>query len=86
MPVTIIKRTPRDRLASILKQRRTSAGLTQNEVAASLKRPQSYVSKVESGKRKLEVTEFIGFCYAVKANPALVLYDLIGRRGIKKVT
>jgi transcriptional regulator with XRE-family HTH domain len=40
-----------------LKQARAEAGLTQIEVARQLKRPQSFVSKIESGERRIDVVE-----------------------------
>ncbi len=40
-----------------LKQARFDAGLKQEDVARKLKKPQSYVSKIERGERRLDVTE-----------------------------
>ena len=40
-----------------LKQARVEAGLTQTAVAAKLKKPQSFVSKFESGERRLDFVE-----------------------------
>ena len=40
-----------------LRQARLEAGLTQVEVARKLKRPQSFVSKIESGERRVDVVE-----------------------------
>jgi transcriptional regulator with XRE-family HTH domain len=40
-----------------LRQARLDAGLTQVEVARALGKPQSYVSKCESGERRVDVTE-----------------------------
>jgi transcriptional regulator with XRE-family HTH domain len=40
-----------------LKQARVEAGLTQVEVADRIKRPQSFVSKIESGERRTDVVE-----------------------------
>jgi len=40
-----------------LKQARVEAELTQVEVAKKLKRPQSFVSKIESGERRVDVVE-----------------------------
>lgn len=40
-----------------LKAARLAAGLTQLEVAKALGRPQSFVSKCESGERRVDVTE-----------------------------
>jgi transcriptional regulator with XRE-family HTH domain len=40
-----------------LKQARVEAELTQVEVAHKLRRPQSFVSKIESGERRVDVVE-----------------------------
>ncbi len=43
----------------LLTQAREDAGMTQVQVATKLSKPQSYVSKYESGDRRLDVTEFV---------------------------
>lgn len=40
-----------------LKQARTDSGLTQVQVADKLGKPQSFVSKIESGERRLDPIE-----------------------------
>lgn len=45
------------RLCALLRQLREEAGLTQIEVARRLDEPQSFVSKYESGERRLDVIE-----------------------------
>jgi ribosome-binding protein aMBF1 (putative translation factor) len=40
-----------------LKSARIEAGLTQEEVAKRIGKPQSYILKCESGERRLDVTE-----------------------------
>ena len=40
-----------------LKTARIEAGLAQQEVADKLGKPQSYISKIESGERRLDVAE-----------------------------
>jgi len=40
-----------------LKKARLSVGLKQEDVAIKLKKPQSYVSKIERGERRVDVTE-----------------------------
>ena len=40
-----------------LKIARVEAGLAQQEVADKLGKPQSYISKIESGERRLDVAE-----------------------------
>jgi transcriptional regulator with XRE-family HTH domain len=44
-----------------LRKARKEAGLTQCEVARRLRRAQSYVSKCESGERRVDVTELLEF-------------------------
>lgn len=44
-------------LQQMLKHLRKHAGLTQLELASLLKKPQSYVSKYESGERRLDLIE-----------------------------
>ena len=44
-----------------LNQARADAGLTQGEVAAKLKRPQSFVSKCELGERIVNVIDLYHF-------------------------
>jgi len=44
-----------------LRQAREDAGLTQQEVASRLGKPQSFVSKCESGERRVDVIELVRF-------------------------
>jgi transcriptional regulator with XRE-family HTH domain len=48
-----------------LKSMRTQVGITQVEVARRLKKPQSYVSKLESGERSLRVAEVFDYAQAL---------------------
>lgn len=50
---------PYEHFRSMLIQARNNANLTQVEVAARLRRPQSYVSKYECGERRLDLIEFL---------------------------
>ncbi len=52
---------------------RQGAGLTQVVLADRLQRPQSFVSKFETGERHLDVIEFIDVCHAMGADPRAVL-------------
>lgn len=47
----------RKRLRQLLREARIVAGLRQADVAAQLGEPQSYVSKYESGERRLDIVE-----------------------------
>ncbi len=49
-----------------LKKARIEAGLAQQEVADKLGKPQSYISKIESGERRLDVAEIKKFAILYK--------------------
>ena len=58
---------------------RKAAGITQVELAARLGRPQSFVSKVERGERRLDVIEFCQLAEALGRDPEKLLQDFLGR-------
>lgn len=60
----------------MLVERREAAGLTQAAVAARLSRPQSFVSKYETGERRIDVVEFIQIADAVGFDPAAIIKEL----------
>lgn len=49
-----------------LKEARLDAGLSQQNVADKLGKPQSYISKIESGERRLDVAEIKKFASIYK--------------------
>ena len=61
----------------VLINARKRNGLTQVEVAATLGTPQSYVSKYESGERRLDVVEFIAVATALREDPLDLLRQVI---------
>ncbi len=68
------------RLCRLLGDARRKAKLQQTDVAKRLGRPQSYVSKVESGERRLDVGEFVELASAINADPVAVLRRAISER------
>lgn len=56
------------RLAQLLAEAREAAGLTQVQLALLLRRPQSFVSKIESGERRIDVIELLEIAEAVGAD------------------
>ena len=65
-------------LQKILVETRQSKSLTQTEIATRLGKPQSFVSKYESGERRLDVVEFLEVCEALSVKPSSIL-DKIGK-------
>ncbi len=55
--------------------------LTQVEVASRLRKPQSYVSKYESGERSLDVIEFLEVCRALSISACDILKMVDGANG-----
>lgn len=64
------------RLAKLLADARHEADLTQVDLAARLRRPQSYVSKYEIGERRLDVVEFLEVADAIGADPLAIIRQL----------
>lgn len=56
---------------------RRTAGLTQVELALKLRRPQSFVSKYETGERRLDVIEFLEVAAVLGCDPIPVLQDIV---------
>ena len=64
MPKSIFS-AEQEKLQQLLRQTREQAGVTQVELARKLDRPQSYVSKYESGERRLDILELREVCQAL---------------------
>lgn len=58
------------KLIDALKAARMARGLTQQDLADKLGRPQSYVAKIEGCERRLDVIEYVHLCRAMDADPA----------------
>lgn len=52
-----------------LSNKRQLAGLSQQQLADSLSKPQSYVSKYENGERRLDFIEVLDICVIIGADP-----------------
>lgn len=63
------------KLIAHLIEARQSKGLTQQELAKKLKRPQSYVAKVEGYERRLDVVEYLEMAKAIGAEPLPAIKD-----------
>lgn len=72
MPKTIYK-PEHAALLTLLKKHRKAAGLTQVQCSKALGRPQSFMSDVESGTRRLDIVQLRDLCEVL----GIGLQDLI---------
>ncbi|MFN7106997.1 MAG: helix-turn-helix domain-containing protein [Brevundimonas sp.] len=56
-------------LIDILITARTEAGVTQAELSRRLGKPQPFISKIETGVRRIDVVEFCVIARAIGADP-----------------
>ena len=56
----------RKKFLQLLRQLRLDSGITQKELAKRLGLPQSFVSKYESGERRLDILELKAICSVLK--------------------
>ena len=52
---------------------RKHAGITQAQLASKLGKPQSFVSKIESRERRLDIVEFFHICRAMGTDGVEIL-------------
>jgi transcriptional regulator with XRE-family HTH domain len=64
---------PYKKLCELLIHERHKADITQADLSARLKRPQSFVSKYERGERRLDVVEFGYVASAIGFDPVKFL-------------
>jgi len=68
------------RLRRLLIKARTDAGLKQADLARKLGKPQSYVSKIEAGERRLDVIEFADLASAIGVDPVRLLKRVLAAK------
>ena len=73
----MLERQKYEYLRSELKKARIEGKLLQVDLAKRLKKPQSYVSKVESGERNMDVIEYTNYCDALGLEPHKHLKKMI---------
>lgn len=56
-------------LIALLIEKREAAGLTQSDLAAKLGEYQSFVARLESGQRRIDVVEFLAFAELLGFDP-----------------
>lgn len=66
-------------LRTLLIAAREKAGLTQQQLAARLGRPQSFVAKYEGGERRIDVIEFLEIARALDFDPARAVREIAAK-------
>lgn len=66
-----------DALIAFLVQKRREAGLTQVELAARMKVYQSFIARVESGERRVDVVEFMKLGEVLGFDPSAAIRKLM---------
>ena len=61
----------------LLIKARKDAGVTQEQMAKRLNRPQSFISKCENGERRLDVIELLQFLQSIGVEPINFLKTLL---------
>jgi transcriptional regulator with XRE-family HTH domain len=61
----------------ILAEARKRAGMTQQDVAKLLRKPQSFVSSYEIGQRRIDLLEFLRITEALDADPRGVFKEIL---------
>lgn len=69
-----------NRLRRALSNARATANLKQADLAVRLGKPQSYVSKVELGERRLDVIEYADYAIALGIDPVRLLRQVLAKR------
>ncbi len=65
------------RFRELLMQYRQLRSITQAQLAESLNRPQSFVSKYESGERRLDLVEFLEIAIALRFDPCELIRAIL---------
>ena len=63
-------------LIDLLIERREATGMTQAELAARLGEYQSFVARLESGQRRIDVVEFLDLAETLGFDPAKAISSL----------
>ena len=67
------------RMMAALVEIREKAGVSQRELARRLDRAHSYVGRIETGDRRLDLPEFIEWCELLEADPVEVFQRIVRR-------
>lgn len=66
-------------VGAVLAAARDRAGLKQHELAKKLKKPQSFVSALESGQRRVDLLEFLRIVDALGGDPSKLFAEILAK-------
>ncbi len=69
-------------VVAVLVAERKKTGIGQIELSSRLGKPQSYIAKTETGKRRIDVAELLAVCEALELDPHDVIDSV--SRALKK--
>jgi transcriptional regulator with XRE-family HTH domain len=68
-----------DALAAAVVELRTRAKLTQRQLADAVGREQSFIGRIETGQRRVDLVEWVTICRACGVDPAVEVAALVRR-------
>ncbi|KAF0248440.1 MAG: DNA-binding protein [bacterium] len=63
-------------LLDVLLEERIKQGLLQKDLGSKMGKPQSFISKVERGERRIDPAELVDICVALGIDPAEVIQKI----------
>ena len=69
-----------EKVPAHLRELREAAGLTQRDLAKRLSKPQSWVARCETAARRVDVAEWVEWCFGCSTDPREALADLVQKR------
>lgn len=64
--------------AAFLKKSRIAAGLSQQQLAARLNQPKGFIGRIERGRKRLNVVDFMDVAEAIGKNASEAMRELLG--------
>ena len=74
-----LRSTDHRHLIALLVSAREKAGLTQQQLAERLDKPQSFVAKYEGGERRIDVIEFLAIARALEFDPSRAVREIAAK-------
>jgi transcriptional regulator with XRE-family HTH domain len=70
-----------DALAAGVVELRRRAGFNQRQLAAAVGREQSFIGRIETGQRRIDLVEWVVICRACKVDPETEIARLVKQIG-----